>query len=517
MDSGCDYENSRPLNSRGCGFPARTQNIRIAVMQKTISIAGALRTAFVFLFLALPACAMAQQSGMADNTTVPDYVARILRGHNLPAGSYSFVVQEIGANEPLLSVNAGSMMNPASTIKTVTTFAALELLGPAYTWQTELYALGPVESGVLQGDLLLRGGGDPFLVEEQLRAMLKALQRAGVTHIKGNLLLDGSYFDASVTEANRIDNQGGRAYNTNPNAVLANFQAVTFYFYPHGNGRDVVIVSDPHLPNLAIDNRLRQTDGACVGYQRGVSFAVNGTNPAEVIFSGRFPSRCTRYSMTREVLTAPDYTFGLFKALWQELGGTLDGSAGVGVLPDDVEPILTWSSSPLSDVIKSINKFSNNLMTRHLLLTLGAERFEVPATVEKGRQAIIEFLQGRNLDTAQLNLVNGSGLSRDVRITAAFLNDLLQQAWDSPWMPEYIASMPVNGMDGTMRSRLRGSMAGRMHIKTGTLDEVSAVAGYVQSQSGRRYTVVGMVNHELADRGPGTELTDALLGWVYSR
>jgi len=450
------------------------------------------------------------------NAPIPDRIQRIIDGHNLPESSFSFYVQAVGADAPRFVFNAGKPMNPASAVKTITTFAALESLGPAFTWQTELYALGPIENGVLRGDLLVKGGGDPFLVEDQLRGMLKSLQRAGVERIQGNLVLDGSYFDPSVTGDELIDNQAGRAYNTRPSAVIANFQAMTFYFYPHPNGQDVIIHSDPRLPNLKITNRLRLVNRSCGGYQRGISYNLNPEDPTEVIFEGSFPSRCSRYQMVREVLNAPDYTFGLFTTLWNELGGTLEGGLRVGAVPDDLEPIVVWNSVPLGDVIKSINKYSNNVMTRHLLLTLGAEVLGPPATVDKGIEAMKNYLELKSLDSTQLSLDNGAGLSRDTRVTTDLMTGLLQSAWASPYMPEFVASLPINGLDGTMRNRVRGTtMSGRMHVKTGSLDEVAAVAGFVYSQSNTIYTVVGIVNHELADRGPGAELLNELLTWVY--
>jgi len=464
---------------------------------------------------------LAQQQYPDPNLNVgniPEAARVVIDGYTLPESSFGILVQEVGADTPLLAHNAGLGFNPASAIKTLTTLAALEELGPAFTWRTELYALGTISNGVLQGNLLMKGGGDPFLVEEQLRNMLKALQRAGIEHVTGDLILDGSYFDPTVEEAESIDNQNGRTYNTDPNAVISNFQAVTFYFYPHPDGRNVVINTDPELPNLRITNRLRQVDRPCNGYQRGVSFNISREDISEVIFEGQFPTRCSQYQMTREVLDAPAYTFGLFMQLWRELGGRLDGGMIIGSVPDGLEPILTWNSLPMSDVIKSINKFSNNLMTRHLLLTLGAETLGPPATVSKGIEAIRFYLEDNNLDSSQLFMSNGAGLSRDTRITPTLLNAILRKAWTSPYMPEYVASLPINGMDGTMRQRLRGrNLSGRMHIKTGTLDEVSAIAGYVYSRNNKVYIVTGMLNHELADRGPGVELMDALLSWTYQQ
>ena len=467
------------------------------------------------LGLALPGLAKSER---LDPSELPTGIRLVVDGHKLPADSFSFLVQEVGAATPLLSVRPASPMSPASITKVVTTLAALETLGPNFSWKTELYALGPIRDGVLAGDLLIKGQGDPFLVEDQLRAMLKSLQRQGITRISGDLILDDSYFDPAVTMSEIIDNQAGRAYNTRPNALLTNFQTVTFHFRPHPDGRQVTIHTDPQLPNLEIDNRLSLVNRFCGGYQRGISFHVDADNPTRVIFEGRFPSTCRSYQMVREVMDVPAYTYGLFKHLWQELDGSIDGGYRVGAMDETGEPLLVWSSLPLADIIKSVNKYSNNVMTRHLLLTLGAETTEAPATVDKGVAAVLDYLESRDLDTGQLVIDNGSGLSRQTWITSALMNGVLQTAWFSPWMPEFVASLPLNGMDGTMRNRLGGqAMAGRMHIKTGMLDEVAAVTGYVLSANNRYFAVTGIVNHELADRGPGRELLDALLTWTYQQ
>lgn len=450
--------------------------------------------------------------------SLPNRLQVVINGHQLPAGSYGFHVQEVGNGTTLLDINATTPLNPASTMKVLTTLAALEQLGPAYVWHTELYALGNVSNGTLEGDLLVRGGGDPYLLEDQVRNMLKALQRQGVRRISGDLVVDTSYFDPVVTQDGPIDNQQDRAYNVLPNALMSNFQAVTFYFRPSDDGQHVEITADPALSNLQISNNLTIKQGACEGYQRGISFDSDAGRPDRVAFDGRFPSGCSEYSLVRAVLTPETFFFGLFDRLWRELGGEFNGSLRQGVAPVGVQPLVEWYSPPLSEVIRYINKFSNNLMTRQTLLTLGAERFETPATVDSGQTVVGEYLDMLGLDYNGLEVSNGSGLSRDSRISPALLGRVLQHGYDSPYMAEFIASLPLNGIDGTMRNRLRSeALRGNMHIKTGTLDEVSAVAGYVTASSGKQYTVVGMLNHSLADRGPGVELMDALLTWVHEQ
>jgi D-alanyl-D-alanine carboxypeptidase/D-alanyl-D-alanine-endopeptidase (penicillin-binding protein 4) len=446
---------------------------------------------------------------------LPHAIDIVVQGHALPAASYSLIVQDVDTGESLLAVNENLPLNPASTIKTLTTLAALEELGPAYTWTTTVYALGPVEQGALRGDLVIKGGGDPYLLEEQFRNLLKAIRARGIERIEGDLIVDAGYFDDSVRLEAAIDNDAGRAYNVLPSALSLNFQAITYYFSPRADGSGVEVRADPALPNLHINNRLRLKQGACTGYQRGVSFSYDKATPDGVSFDGQFPSGCELFSLVRATSDPMTYAYGLFTKLWRELGGEFDGALRLESVPADAKPLLRWDSPPLAEVIRYLNKYSNNLMARHLLLTLAAENGTVPATVPAGAQALSAYLSGLGIDVAALDVQNGSGLSRATRLTTAQLAAALRHGYQSRYMAEYLSSLPLAGEDGTLRGRLReDANRGYMHVKTGTLDDVSAVAGYVTGQSGRHYVVAGILNHAEADRGPGIELTDALLVWA---
>ena len=220
------------------------------------------------------------------------------------------------------------------------------------------------------------------------------------------------------------------------------------------------------------------------------------------------------------MLDAPAYAYGLFTQLWQELGGEFNGNlkemaASTDTLPP---PLVSHNSPPLSDVITSINKYSNNMMTRHLLLTLGLTDDGTPATVEKGVSALRSYLDGLGIDHSQMVMINGSGLSRDVRVTSRMLGAALEHGYQIPTMPEFLSSLPLSGLDGTMRTRLtHDGPAGRIHVKTGSLDNVAGVAGYVHAQSGKHYVVIAILNHTSADAGPGQELSDALLNWAWTQ
>lgn len=451
----------------------------------------------------------------ADSSPLPAGVRSALNVRDVPHDSLSIHVEDVDTGEVVLQWLAGEPRNPASTMKLLTTLVALDTLGPAYRWKTNVYALGEISDGRLDGDLLLRGQGDPFLVTERVWQMLRAIRRLGIDEITGDLLIDDSYFDTGDYDAGAFDRRPLRAYNVAPNALLMNFKVVRYWFEP--NGSKVTVRLDPALDNLRIDNRLRVVKAPCRGYQRGIAITTNADND-EVIFSGRFPSGCRRYAMDRTVLTHNEFAYGLFKTLWQESGGVFEGGWKNAIASDEDEPVLSFESLPLADMITSVNKHSNNVMARQLLYTLSAEVLGAPGTESGGREVISSWLSDNKLELGKLAVENGAGLSRESRITAADMAMLLRFAWKQPYMPEYLASMSLTGVDGTLSRRFRNSdLAGKAHLKTGSLDHVTAIAGYLQSRSGRRFAVVALQNFEDIHRGPGEEVQEALLRWLYEQ
>lgn len=461
------------------------------------------------------------EAAIGSRRDLPGRIALVLDGYDIPEGSYSILVENLTRSTSTVRINTDTAMQPASTIKTLTTLVALHHLGPDYHWPTEAYALGPVDDEeTLNGDLLIRGQGDPFLVEERVRALLKTLRQQGIRHINGNLVLDTSAFSPALWQGESLDGQAGRAYNVLPHPLLMNFQVNNFLFRPSPGDNTVEILSDPPLENLRIDNRLTLRQSACSGFQRGIRADVfPGEN--RIQFTGAFPSTCQQYRMTRATMSAHDYAYGLISLLWQQLGGTISGEviedttgSRLSARPNLTPTTVHWSP-PLSEIIRSINKYSNNVMTRLLMLTMGRNSNDTGVTLEAGQQAVYDFLAERQIPHQSLVLDNGSGLSRQTRISTSDLGAALHFAWHSPYMPEFLASLPLSGMDGTMSSRLTDTTArGRMHVKTGSLDDVAGVAGYVYSENGDSYAVVVLLNHPDADRGLGQELADAVLAWT---
>lgn len=474
-------------------------------------LARPLLRAALFLSAALAMAPTAHAAGL------PEPVANVARRLGVPESSLGVVVQEIGTAEPMVSLNPDTPRNPASTIKVITTLTALAELGPTYSWATEVFTTAPVRGGVLDGDLIIKGFGDPYLMTEEFWKLVQALRRQGLETINGDLVIDNSYFDVPDGDPGEFDNRPFHAYNVRPAALLVNLKAVYFHFYPAGDGRNIFIRTEPELPNLQIDNRLMPISGSCGGYQHGIAMTVPDPVAADrVIFEGRYATSCGHSVFARSVLTPETFAFGVFKALWQQGGGTLSGGVRSGVAAPGMRPYATWNSRPLAEVIRYVNKFSNNVMTRQILLTLGAELVGEPGTVDGGIQAVKQFLGRNNIATDQLVIENGSGLSRIERVTPRLMKDALLHANADPFMPEFTASLAIVGMDGTARNRLKKrEEAGHAHVKTGTLDNVSALAGYVDAKSGRRFVIVGMLNHPQAQYRMGTQIWDSLIQWAY--
>jgi serine-type D-Ala-D-Ala carboxypeptidase/endopeptidase (penicillin-binding protein 4) len=452
----------------------------------------------------------------AAGENLPPAVLASLKYHQLDPAHLSVFIQAVDQATPLLAHNDGVIRSPASIMKLLTTYAALDLLGPAYRWSTEVYVTGPIRDGRLQGNLVLRGGGDPGLSTERFWTLLREIRARGIREIAGDLVIDDTLFAIAEEQPGDFDRQPYRAYNVLPNAMLVNNNAAEFRIMRFPG--EVGVYVDPPLRGFKIENRIGTRRGACAGFQRGVAFDLpKGFEGRHAVLSGSFPAGCEEYSLYRSVMPAPQFAEAVFRALWEELGGSIRGELRVAPAPPDATLLFAFSSLPLAEQVRQINKWSNNPMTRHLLLTMGLEYAGAPATPEKGRQAIQAWADRRGLLLPGLFVENGAGLSRRSRITAGGLGHVLLDAWRHPQMAELMSSMPISGLDGTLRARYQGDMAGRMYMKTGRLEEVASVAGLIHSRSGQRYVVVVIVNGPDAHRGVGVAIQDALLQWAFNR
>jgi D-alanyl-D-alanine carboxypeptidase/D-alanyl-D-alanine-endopeptidase (penicillin-binding protein 4) len=471
----------------------------------------------LLLSLALPAAAQ-DLPATSFGQRLPPVVARALKAAAIPEHAVAVVVHEAGGAFPRVSVNAGQSMNPASVMKLVTTFAALELLGPAYTWKTEALAAAPLADGVLAGDLVLRGSGDPSLTFEQFWLLLRQLRARGLREIRGDLVLDRSAFAAVAHDEAAFDGKPQRPYNVGPDALLINFKAVRLTLVPAADR--VLALPEPAPANLDIVNLVKLNGGGCGDWKEGLRADLSRHDGNfRLTLTGGYPAACGEQRWNLGLLPHAEYVLGVFRQLWTELGGSIKGAVRDGATPDGSRLLAGIDSPPLAEVVRDINKFSNNVMARQLFLTLGKKVGDGgtaigPATTHQADTAIRTWLDSKSLRFPELVLDNGSGLSRRERISAESTARLLQGVWKSAVMPELMSSLPLLAVDGTMKKR-QGGAAGQAHIKTGSLEGVKTLAGYVLDRSGRRQIVVFFVNHPNAAAAQPAQ--DALLQWVYER
>jgi D-alanyl-D-alanine carboxypeptidase/D-alanyl-D-alanine-endopeptidase (penicillin-binding protein 4) len=373
---------------------------------------------------------------------------------------------------------------------------------------------------VLDGNLVLLGGGDPFMSAERWWGFVSGLRQAGVERIRDDIVIDNSMFTTQGDDRGSFDNRPERTYNVLPDALLVNFQTVTITAIPDAATRSLRVSANPWPANLTIDNRVRVDPGSCRRGAGGIMVSMpEGSSGNRIVLSGRYAAGCGEFMTARAVMKAPDYAYGLFKTLWQQSGGSIGGTMRLGLLPPDAKLLYSYESLTLGEVIRLVNKFSSNAMARTLFLTLASEKYPGrPATAEAGRDAIRDFLARCDIAIPELQLENGSGLSRNERITAAGLADVLLAAWRSQYMPEFAASLPLSATDGTLKRDFQSpEMQGRLRMKTGTLEDVKALAGYVHAASGKTFVTVVILNHPTAGRGSGEAIQNALVQWVFGQ
>jgi D-alanyl-D-alanine carboxypeptidase/D-alanyl-D-alanine-endopeptidase (penicillin-binding protein 4) len=467
--------------------------------------------------LALSAFLLSSAALAGDGASLPTEVERALAQRGIPVSALSVYVREVDRDEPIVSHNAATARNPASTMKVLTTYAALELLGPGYTWSTRAYATGPVRNGVLEGDLVLVGGGDPFMTTERWWAFVSGIRESGIDRIRGDVVIDNTLFATQGEDRAAFDSRPQRSYNVIPDALLVGFQTVAISAIPDPVSGTVRASVQPWPANLTLDNLLKYQPGRC---RRG-GFVVampDGPTGHRISLSGRRAEACGPVIVTRAVMRAPEFAYGTFVTFWRQTGGQFGGNLRLGAVRPDARLVYSAESLTLAEIIRLVNKYSNNVMARTLLLSIAAEKAGRPATTDGGRQAILGWLAGKGISLPELVIDNGSGLSRNERISARGLADVLLAAYRGQYMPEFAASLPLSATDGTLKRRFRApEMQGRLRMKTGTLEEVSALAGYVSAASGKTYIAVIMLNHPKADDGAGDAVQTALVEWLFGQ
>jgi serine-type D-Ala-D-Ala carboxypeptidase/endopeptidase (penicillin-binding protein 4) len=451
----------------------------------------------------------------APATPLPLTVLAALDKAQVPPEALAVVVRRLDATPgqaDLLSWQPQRPMNPGSVMKLVTSAAALDLLGPAFTWRTPVWLTGPVRHGVLHGSVVIQGRGDPLLTLERVWLLLRRVQQAGVKRITGDIVLDRSAFAPSARTPADFDGEPLKPYNTLPDALLLSHKAVIYRFTPDPVAGVARVVVDPVLAQHRVQATVPLADGPCGDWRSALQ--ATPADPLQMRFGGRYASACGEQTWALAYPDPARFNARLLTALWREMGGQLEGTVRDGAAPTRLAPSFEWTSPPLAEMLRAMNKQSLNLAAQQLFLSLvlaqpGADSASDEQAAALLRQWLLRHLpaavqpQGAVIDS-------GSGLSRAQRLSAAQLAALLQWAWTQPWAEELLSSLPINGVDGTLRRS--AATPARAHLKTGSLDEVAALAGVVLGADGQRLLLVGLVQHAKAPAA--RPALDALLQWA---
>jgi D-alanyl-D-alanine carboxypeptidase/D-alanyl-D-alanine-endopeptidase (penicillin-binding protein 4) len=457
---------------------------------------------------------------------LPEPVTRALAEANIPEDAISMLV--LRDDKVVLSHLPARPMQPASTMKLVTTLIGLEQLGPVFKGRTELRSAGEVKNGVLKGDLVVRGGADADFSAGALENMLRALRYQGIRKIDGNIVLDRSLFNPARSDVGvpPFDESPEAYYNVIPDALMVNKNMLEIDM--RSTGKKLQVAMQPALERVSIVSEMEVVDGDCAKWEDGWKLpeAVRQKDGRiKVVLHGSFPKNCVA-SNSINVIDRDDYLDRLLRLEWKTLGGTITGKTIEGVMPPDARLLAEHVARALPEVVRDINKPSDNTLARTVFLSLGSLEADpaigshplpgsADTTYTRSDQAVRNWMRARGIDDSGLVLENGSGLSRLERISPLQMAGLLQAGLRSNWAPEFQASMPIVAVDGTMRKRLKDSpAAGHARLKTGTLKNVVALAGYVPDANGRLCVVSAMINDDRVGNGKGRKVLDTLIDWL---
>ena len=447
--------------------------------------------------LALGGLACAPAQALPAALALPRRVRLALREAGIEPANCSLVVRDLRLGTPLVDWLPDRPRSPASVLKLVTMYTALNLLGPTYCWRTPVLAVGPLDAGVLAGDLAFIGSGDPHLMAQDLWQLALRLRGLGLRRIAGNVLIDRSAFALPPHDPGAFDGDALAPYNVGPDAFLVNFGSLQWHLQPQGDKVGVWV--EPPVEGLA-PTPPRLAAGPCGDWHQRLQ--PDFSQPLAPRFDGSFAAECGERSWNIAALMPADaFVQAVLAAVFAQVGIEWSGRVVSGRVPPQAQLLTTWDSQPLAVLMRDIDKYSNNVMTQQVFLTLALQAGQAPADFARAAAVTRQWLDTHGLPMPDLVLDNGCGLSRRAQLSARDLERLLRSAWANPLMPEFIASLPLAGEDGTLRKRLRvEGLRGMLHAKTGTLDGVFALAGYLQAGDGRRRTLAALINDPRADR-----------------
>jgi len=388
-------------------------------------------------------------------------------------------VKSISTGRVLFEYNQNKNFIPASNNKVISSFAALSLLGKNYRFKTEFYTGGELNKGTLFGGLYIKAYGDPSITTNDLIKIVRELKQKGIKRIKGDIYLDDTYFDNVSYGKGWKSEWIGDYYCPPIDAFALNYNTIDVTITPRKRGETPIVKITPDTYILNVNNTAMSSK-----YKSKLIVKQDSTGKG-LFIKGKMNVKSSPQTYTISVMRPVTY-FGLvFRNLLVAEGIDFEGQIIRKQTPPWATVFHTHSSEPLHEIINDFNKESINIIGEALVKTLGAKYVGTPGSWDNGSYVISKFIKDSGIGT-NISLADGSGLSRYNRVSPKVLANVLYNAYvKSDFSYEYLSSFPIAGVDGTLKKRFRRSkLKGRVAAKTGYLNGVRALSGYVFAKDG---------------------------------
>lgn len=441
-------------------------------------------------------------------------IQQIHQANCLDSSQTAIRVVSVPQGRVIYSYNETVPLLPASTMKIVTTAAALHFLGPEYRFKTRTYHDGERINNVIQGNLYLRGGGDPKLTTEQLWLLVRKIKHSGIDQIQGNIIIDSHFFDSLDRAPTWKAQRSQRAYDAKLAALAVNYNVFAVHIQPNQHHGDALRVwIEPQLPYMQVLNKTKTIKR---GRNTVRAWRNQNNNQTQITVQGKLPLKAYERTIFINVANPVRYAASLFQQLLQEADIRVTGHTQVGTVPNDAAGLYTHESPPLSLILKELNLYSSNFMAEQILKTIAAKT-SGQGSHTNGLYLVKQFLIQLGVQLQNIHLADGSGLSYDNRFTALAMTDVLSKTYTRFDLgPDFVASLRVMGAKNSHSKRLKTSPARtKIRAKTGTLRNVSALAGYVSNQRGQLFAYAFFLNNHRCGYHGADRIEDAILTALY--
>ena len=414
------------------------------------------------------------------------------------AKKYGIVAKDLGIyasvgegvdQKVLLEINPTQVMIPASITKIATASAVLENFPPGYKFKTQLLSSGEIRNDILKGSLYLKGGGDPSFVSENLWVLVNGFLRSGIRKIEGDLIVDDSLFDSVRFDESRQKERVDRAYDAPVGAMSFNWNSVNIFVRPKSKGQGVNVYIDPENEYIRLVNKAKTIGG---GTNNLIADRVDDKGfLGDVIHVDGNLGDKNKEVVVYKNITQPDLWSGYnLKAFLAQRGVAVKGIIKNGIAPDSAQVLAESESKPIEQVVADMNKFSNNYVSEMLTKNLGIQSKTKAVSLADGVLVINKHLQGLGIPKEQYVIESPSGLTRNNKMSALAVWKVLRHLReDFRIQPEFLSSLPIAGVDGTLKRRMRSSVAERwVRAKTGYITNVVSLAGYAGLNDGKVIT-----------------------------